>query len=163
MCYSRVGGVCGCLGLSWRDKPWNVLVSSCLETGSHVPVLGFVSPGKPFPTLPVQGPHLTVAFRTPTSDSVGGPPNGRTTGLHRCRGPVYDHFNNLCRENAIAVVRAFRQAEPQCALSDHLLAEQQRADYSQMWPGVVFSRCIVWGRVARPDREGGVGRSRPEP
>ena len=27
---------------------------------------------------------------------------------------VYDHFNNLCRENAISVVRAFRQAEQQC-------------------------------------------------
>eukprot|EP00913_Durusdinium_trenchii_P031305 g29312.t1 len=53
--------------------------------------------------------------------------------------PVYDHFNNLCRENAIAVVRAFRQAEPQCALSDHLLAEQQRADYSQMYLSQWFS------------------------
>lgn len=29
---------------------------------------------------------------------------------------VYDHFNNLCRENAISVVRAFRQAEQQCSL-----------------------------------------------
>ena len=38
--------------------------------------------------------------------------------------PVYDHFNNLCRENAISVVRAFRQAEQQCITSDALLADQ---------------------------------------
>lgn len=35
--------------------------------------------------------------------------------LRNCH-QVYDHFNNLCRENAIGVVRAFRQAEQQCPL-----------------------------------------------
>eukprot|EP00434_Breviolum_minutum_P026643 symbB.v1.2.023547.t1/scaffold2160.1/size87486/2 len=53
--------------------------------------------------------------------------------------PVYDHFNNLCRENAISVVRAFRQAEQQCLTSDAFIVDQQKPDYSQMYLSQWFS------------------------
>lgn len=53
--------------------------------------------------------------------------------------PVYDHFNNLCRENAISVVRAFRQAEQQCLASDAFIVDQQKPDYSQMYLSQWFS------------------------
>ncbi|CAE7230000.1 ABCC2, partial [Symbiodinium natans] len=52
---------------------------------------------------------------------------------------VYDHFNNLCRENAISVVRAFRQAEQQCRMSDGFIVDQQRPDYTQMFLSQWFS------------------------
>ncbi|CAJ1455870.1 unnamed protein product, partial [Effrenium voratum] len=53
--------------------------------------------------------------------------------------PVYDHFNNLCRENAISVVRAFRQVDQQCVASDSFVLDQQRPDYSQMYLSQWFS------------------------
>eukprot|EP00439_Symbiodinium_sp_Y106_P017686 s1073_g2.t1 len=52
---------------------------------------------------------------------------------------VYDHFNNLCRENAISVVRAFRQAEQQCRMSDGFIVDQQRPDYTQLFLSAWFS------------------------
>lgn len=45
--------------------------------------------------------------------------------------PVYDHFANLCRENASTVVRAMWQVDRQCKVNNDLLAEQQRAEYSE--------------------------------
>ncbi|CAE8630476.1 unnamed protein product [Polarella glacialis] len=47
--------------------------------------------------------------------------------------PVYDHFSNLCRENAITVVRAHHQVEQQCIASDRYIVEQQRPEYTQTY------------------------------
>eukprot|EP00929_Paragymnodinium_shiwhaense_P073107 TRINITY_DN37162_c0_g1_i1.p1 TRINITY_DN37162_c0_g1~~TRINITY_DN37162_c0_g1_i1.p1 ORF type:complete len:1471 (-),score=333.19 TRINITY_DN37162_c0_g1_i1:289-4701(-) len=57
--------------------------------------------------------------------------------------PVYDHFNNLCRENAITIVRAHKQVERQCRLNERLLSEQQRPEYSLNYAEKWFSMRVA--------------------
>nr|QCO69321.1 ABCC1 [Prorocentrum lima] len=47
--------------------------------------------------------------------------------------PVYNHFSSLCRENGISTVRAFHQVRQQCAISNGLVAEQQRPLYAETY------------------------------
>lgn len=56
--------------------------------------------------------------------------------------PVYDHFNNLCRENAGSIVRAHQQVEHQCRLNNGFLSQQQRSQYSKTYVELWFSLCV---------------------
>lgn len=53
--------------------------------------------------------------------------------------PVYDHFNNLCRENAISIVRAHHQVDRQCHVNNCLTVNQLLPEYSQMYAENWFS------------------------
>lgn len=44
--------------------------------------------------------------------------------------PVYDHFNNLSRENAISIIRSHHQIQQECCRNNELVAEQQRPEYN---------------------------------
>lgn len=56
--------------------------------------------------------------------------------------PVYDHFNNLCRENAISTVRAHHQVQQQIRTNNELVAEQQRPEYSIVYAEMWFCMCV---------------------
>jgi len=55
--------------------------------------------------------------------------------------PVYDHFNNLCRENAVSIVRAHYQVDRECRINSRLISEQQRPEYSMMYVEMWFCMC----------------------
>eukprot|EP00405_Crypthecodinium_cohnii_P035475 CAMPEP_0206533788 /NCGR_PEP_ID=MMETSP0325_2-20121206/5166_1 /ASSEMBLY_ACC=CAM_ASM_000347 /TAXON_ID=2866 /ORGANISM="Crypthecodinium cohnii, Strain Seligo" /LENGTH=1203 /DNA_ID=CAMNT_0054030483 /DNA_START=114 /DNA_END=3726 /DNA_ORIENTATION=- len=56
--------------------------------------------------------------------------------------PVYDHFNNLCRENAVSTVRAHHQVERECRRNSKLVGEQQRPQYCQMYVENWYFLCV---------------------
>eukprot|EP00445_Apocalathium_hangoei_P002057 CAMPEP_0203856682 /NCGR_PEP_ID=MMETSP0359-20131031/10315_1 /ASSEMBLY_ACC=CAM_ASM_000338 /TAXON_ID=268821 /ORGANISM="Scrippsiella Hangoei, Strain SHTV-5" /LENGTH=1434 /DNA_ID=CAMNT_0050773321 /DNA_START=31 /DNA_END=4335 /DNA_ORIENTATION=+ len=56
--------------------------------------------------------------------------------------PVYDHFNNLTRENAVSIVRAHQQVERECARNAKLVADQQRPEYSMLYVEQWFCVCV---------------------
>lgn len=56
--------------------------------------------------------------------------------------PVYDHFNNLCREGALSCVRALHQVDDECTRNTKLVGEQQRPEYSQVYVEQWFCSCV---------------------